>query len=81
MKKWLADYRVESSLRLARNLPEIKFEHHLGEYEIRICNANDSDGNSNEDLAVQTIVSAEDIATQNSWHWIHRDNFFGSSAS
>jgi hypothetical protein len=62
MKVWLADYRVESNLRLAKALPELHFEHPQGEYKITISNVTDTEPQLDEDLALQIILQAETIS-------------------
>jgi hypothetical protein len=62
MKTWLADYRVESSLRVAKAVPELHFEHPHGEYKITISNVTDTEPQIDEDLELQIIFQAETIS-------------------
>jgi hypothetical protein len=60
MKKWLADYRIESRLMLPPDAPPIKLQ--IGEAEVTISNSSQNDS-PNESLAAQILILADDIAS------------------
>ncbi|MBR1269688.1 hypothetical protein JQ629_19440 [Bradyrhizobium sp. AUGA SZCCT0222] len=60
MKKWLADYRIESKLTFLPDTPPIKIQ--IGESEITISNSSQDDP-PNESLAAQILVLADDISS------------------
>jgi hypothetical protein len=58
MKKWLADYRIESKQQFPPDTPSVKIQ--VGNAEVTISNATKSDL-PNESLAAQIAVFADDI--------------------
>jgi hypothetical protein len=58
MKKWLADYRIESKLTFPPEAPSITLQ--IGEAEITISNSSQNDP-PHESLAAQIVVLADDI--------------------
>jgi hypothetical protein len=58
MKKWLADYRIESRLQFPEDAPSVKIQ--IGDAEVTVSNASQGDL-PNETLAAQIVVLADDI--------------------
>ncbi len=73
-KKWLADYRVESSLKLDPKEKKLIYIHPKKTFEIHI--SDEPDGNrKNEALSVQIIVSAPDIQSAEEITQAHLEKF------
>ncbi|MEY2542061.1 MAG: hypothetical protein QOI22_1663 [Verrucomicrobiota bacterium] len=60
MKKWLADYRIESRLQFPVDAPPVKIQ--IGDAEVTVSNVSHIDL-PNESLAAQIVVLADDINT------------------
>ena len=60
MRKWLADYRIESKLQFPADTPSVKIQ--VGDADVTVSNASQSDL-PNEALAAQIAVLADDIKT------------------
>jgi hypothetical protein len=62
MKRWLADYRIQSEVTLvSAEKKKLKYLHPEGLYEVHIADSNGKE--SDENLSVQIILSAPDIQT------------------
>ncbi len=59
-KRWLADFRVESELKLIEGKEKLVYNHPDGIYEIHLSNASDQK-QKNEILSIQVIAPIEDM--------------------